>query len=103
MLIEQYPVGWAIGVGKPEPALAFLVDVPGIAMQGKTWVEAVAKLQAFAPSALAVYRKEGKLPQPSREPALHIASIKWISRPLKNENGSPRLRVATDGELALIA
>ena len=102
MLIEQYPVGWAIGSGKPEPVLAFLMDVPGIAMQGKSWAEAVAKLQAFAPAALAVLRREGKLPRPSAEPAFKVARVKWTT-PSRAKGSSIALRETEQatGELAL--
>jgi len=76
MLIEGYPVGWAIDTRKPEPVLAYLIDIPGIAMQGRTMKEAVRKLQVFAPTVLSRYLKEGtQLPQPSREPNLLIASV----------------------------
>jgi predicted RNase H-like HicB family nuclease len=75
MLVEQYPVGWAVDFGKPEPVMAYLIDVPGIAMQGRTLTEAVAKLQAFAPTVLAVYRKEGTLPAPSPEPGMTVGGV----------------------------
>lgn len=78
MLVENYPVGWALDVKKPEPVVAYLIDLPGIAMQGRTMSEALAKLRAIAPTTLATYRQEGAvLPNPSSEPSLLIGSVRW--------------------------
>ncbi|HEX9729904.1 MAG TPA: hypothetical protein VGA37_15515 [Gemmatimonadales bacterium] len=83
MLIEQYPVGWAVDAGKPESIMVYLIDVPGVAMQGTTMREALDKLAAFAPNVLATYREEGTLPPPSGEPALEIGAVKVLrSQPM---------------------
>lgn len=80
MMVENYPVGWALDTGKPEPVLAYLIDVPGIAMQGRTMSEALRKLQAIAPTVLATYQREGiGLPKPSPEPSLRIGRVKWTT------------------------
>jgi len=102
MLIETYPVGWALVPRKSEPVLAFLIDIPGIAMQGKSWAEAVGKLRAFAPRALAVYRDEGRLPKPSPEPAFKVSRVKWTV-PSFAEGASVAQRESrvTEGEIAL--
>jgi len=79
MLIEKYPVGWAVDAGKPEPVLAYLIDLPGVAMQGRTFADAVAKLRNVAPEVLATYRREGRtLPAPSAEPNLQVGALQWL-------------------------
>ena len=103
MLIENYPVGWAVGVGKPEPVLVYLIDLPGIAMQGRTLKDALGKLQAVAPSVLATYRREGRaLPQPSREPNLLIGGVQWLrAARLSQAKTSPsELELGADIQLA---
>jgi predicted RNase H-like HicB family nuclease len=91
MLVENYPVGWALDVSKPEPVVAYLIDLPGVAMQGRTMSEALAKLRAIAPNVLATYSQEGAvLPTPSREPSLLIGRVRWMSpaRPTEFPRGS---------------
>jgi hypothetical protein len=86
MMIEQYPVGWAISA--EGSVTAFLIDLPGVAMQGRNFAEAVQKLAAIAPSVLAVHRKEGRLKPPSLAPA-EIAAVEW-------QFAAPRATDATD-------
>lgn len=78
MLIEGYPVGWAVSAHHPEPFTAFLVDLPGVAMQGRTFAEALAKLTAVTPEILAIHRRDGTLKPPSPEPALQVGSVRWM-------------------------
>jgi hypothetical protein len=76
MLVESYPVGWAVDSRKAEPVAAFLIDIPGIAMQGRNLDEAITKLRALAPVALAALRRDNVvLPTPSREPTLTIGEL----------------------------
>lgn len=78
MLIQGYPVGWAISANHPEPFTAFLVDLPGVAMQGRTFPEALAKLTAVAPEILAAHKRDGTLKPPSPEPAMQVGAVAWM-------------------------
>lgn len=81
MIVEEYPVGWAVDHRKAEPILAYLIDLPGIAMQGSTMQEAEAKLRAVAPVILQQYRAEGRsLPVPSSEPSMQVAAVELRPR-----------------------
>jgi len=102
MLIEHYPVGWAVDAGKPEPIAVYLIDIPGIAMQGRTMKEAVNKLSAFAPAVLAKYRDEGAmLPAPSGEPNLRIAEIRmqWFKAVSPLRAGTSPAEVEMEAEM----
>lgn len=104
MIIEGYPVGWALDARHSAPFTVYLIDLPGVAMQGRTFREAVGKLQEAAPQVLGIYRREGKLlPTPSPEPGLGIRSIQWL-RQLPRREGSAEpapQELAADAQLAM--
>lgn len=101
MLIESYPVGWAVDAGKAESVLAYLIDLPGIAMQGRTFADAITKLRAVAPEALATLRRDGAvLPSPSAEPSLRIGAIQWLRARRREPVGDSDLELASDVQLA---
>lgn len=78
MLVEDYPVGWALDARETEPVLAYLIDLPAIARRGRSLTEALSKLEGVAPAILATYRREGTvLPQPSPQPNLRIGGVRW--------------------------
>lgn len=81
-LVERYPVGWSVEAGKPAPVAAYLLDMPGVAMQGRDGGEALAKLRAVTPSVLKYLSQQGVvLPEPSAEPGMSIGSIEWLGHP----------------------
>lgn len=98
MVIENFPVGIALDLGKPEPFLAYLIDLPGIAMQGKTAVEAGEKLRVLVPTVLASYNKKGiALPTPSQEPSLtigEVSSLMTTSAEVKSPRVGEHLKLA---------
>ncbi len=102
MRIENYAVGWQLDVGKQEPVVAYLIDLPGVAMQGRTMMEALDKLNAIAPTVLATYRQEGAtLPTPS-EPSLVVGGVRWMALPQPTEFPRDTQRVGTGDDFLLI-
>lgn len=102
MMIQGYPVGWAVGSQTKEPYTMYLIDMPGCAAQGSTMKEAASKLEAIVPSFLDVYRRDGvTLPTPSAEPSLKIGTvIRLMSTPAvfgteSNEPREDRLELVT--------
>jgi predicted RNase H-like HicB family nuclease len=104
MLIETYPVGMALDVGKAEPFLAYLIDLPGVAMQGRSANEAREKLKAIVPAVLATYRKEGTvLPPASPEPSLTIGRVRWADTSGAARPSSPQVvEIAPSIELSTV-
>src|SRR3970282_1457609 len=88
MKIEYYPVGWPVNPWKPEPVSAYLIDLPEITTRGRNLVDAVAKLRALVPEALAALRREGTiLPEPSRDSAFQVRAIRWWRGALVGSTG----------------
>jgi predicted RNase H-like HicB family nuclease len=80
MVIEGYPVGWAVGARSPEPFTVYLIDMPGCAAQGRTFQEAAYNLKSIVPGFLDLYRRDGvALPMASGEPTLQIGALRRIS------------------------
>lgn len=78
MMIANYPVGWSIRASGPGSIVAYLIDLPTVAMQGETALEAFQKLLAYAPIAIEGYRAEGRpVPPPSPEPTMSVGALEW--------------------------
>ena len=101
MLIAGYPVGWAASASSPaEPFTAFLVDLPGVAMQGRTFKEALDKLAAVTPEILDIHRRDGTLKPPSADLGLTIGAVRWMYAVPRQTNAKEPVRPGPELQLA---